>query len=199
MPEAAGEYRPPQPATSEIEIGAGERKIFLKQGNIADFEGEAFFLLNHSDTEFPSAGPVYDAIAEKDEALKNQGITGQSISRLVLDAAGQINGAVLTPEENVLNGNVYNKATFPSQPYAITDVDVSNAGWPNLRKIMFGNIGPRGKGVLVRIMHPVETQVHTLMEEVTTLLTNMRDTVEKDGIKSVAMPVLTGNCAPAHR
>lgn len=180
----------------EIEVGES-RKVRVIEGSIAEGEEESIFLLNLEDDEFPAPGPVFETLLDKDDNLKKEGVKGDSIDALVLKTAQNIKGAKIVEEKDSLSGKKYEKAFFPSSPYAINEIDVTSANWPGLRKLFFGNIGSEDEGVLVRVWQPIAEQVPKIKQEITTLLENLFNEVKKKGIKSVAMPILTGNRAPS--
>lgn len=180
----------------EIRLSEG-RKLELREGNIADTEEESLFVLNLSDTEFPEPGPVFGAIYKKDEELKEKdGRQGKKVWDIMKETAPKIPNAVVSKVKDDLSGLEYKKATFPSSPYQIMELDITEANWPHLKKIYFGNIGPSGEGILVNVWRPTVAQEPKLREELTILLNNLLNKVEVDPtVLSVAMPVLTGNRA----
>lgn len=179
------------------EFRIGGRVLTLQEGNIGSFDGEAFFLLNLKDDRFPAPGPVYESILERDEAFKREGRGGKEIYDLVLEHSRAIPGASLKREEDSLTGEVFVRALFQSRPYQTLVVDVTPANWTHLRRIIFGNIGPDGEGILVHIWHPIAPQIPKLRSELISLLNNAFDTVQVTNTQSVAMPILTGNREPA--
>ena len=186
-----------QSSSNQFEIKSGQRNISIKEGNIADCSEYAVFILNLEDTEFPAPGPVFGAIIDKDEKLEGKSDRSNNIYDLVLEAAKTIPNSQLVNDQDSLTGEKFKKAIFPSRPYTVTSVDVASAGWPRLKTILFGNIGTKNDGILVRIWQPTEAQISKLKEELRTLFTNLYTRLEAEKIQSVAMQILTGHRAPA--
>lgn len=181
-----------------FEIEAGEsKKVKIIEGSIADSQEESIFFLNLEDNEFPAPGPVFEKLLDKDAELKENNSSGDTINELVLKAAKNIQGANMVEVEDEISETKYEKAVFTPKPYAITEVDVVSANWPKLRTLFFGNIGSDEEGILVRIWKPTVEQTPKLKQELTTLLENLFEELKEKGIKSVAMPVLTGHRAPS--
>lgn len=186
-----------QTSSNQFEIKSGQRNITIKEGNIADCSDDAVFMLNLEDNEFPAPGPVFGAIIDKDEELEGNSGRSNNIYDLVLEAAKKVPNSKLVDDQDSLTGEKFKKAIFPSRPHAVTSVDVASAGWSNLKTILFGNIGAKNDGILVRIWQPTETQVPKLKKELRTLFSNLFAKLETEKIQSVAMPILTGHRAPA--
>jgi hypothetical protein len=196
FPGADSSEQAKKPRAFEV-ILSGGHKLEVREESIADSKDDAMFFLNLSDTEFPEPGPVVGKIYEKDEELKEEGkFQGKKIWDLMKEKVFEIPNVTVTKERDELSGLEYSKATFPSRPYEVMNINVTEANWPHLRNLYFGNIGPDGKGVLVKIWQPIPEQEPKLREELTTLLSNLIDKLENNSdVKSVAMPVLTGNRA----
>jgi|GEM_PF-6328272 len=181
-----------------FEIEAGEsKKVKVIEGSIADSQEESIFFLNLETNEFPAPGPVFEKLLDKDSELKENNGSGDTINELVLNAAKNIKGANMIEVEDDFSGTKYEKAVFDPKPYAVTEVDVSSANWPKLRTLFFGNIGSDEEGVLVRIWKPTDEQTLKLKQELKLLFDNLFEELKNKGIKSVAMPILTGNRAPS--
>lgn len=169
--------------------------LVLRKGSISEHTGDAIFFLNLSPTIFPEPGPVVGAIYDKDaEIVKPSG--SPTIFEIMQRSLPLLKNSKITKKRDSFSGLEYLAEEFKRpEPYTVYTINVERAGWPNLKYLIFGNIGNASDGVLVYVWQPLEGQQSKLYEELDMLIKGALKQSSAFGVQDLAMPILTGDRA----
>ena len=171
-------------------------ELILRKGSIADHQGDAIFLLNSSSTDFPPMGGTLNSLYVKDEDSIVKPANSLSIWDIIQEYVKTgISDSQIIQKESGTEDLKYCVAEFNNpRPYNVYAVDVTKARWPNLKYLIFGNIGNENEGVLGKIYYPYSKQhISRLEDEIDTLLKGTMEKSKEMGFQDLAMPVLTGD------
>ena len=200
--------------TKVYEISANKKLILIK-GDIAEHKGDAIFFLNLSSTWFPASGPVVGAIYDKDlEIKKSKKMVSIlkamqkyapfikklkrtiSIWEAIQAYVPKIKDAKIKKGYDKWDAIKYIAAEFNKpRPYEVYSIDIRKARWPNLKHLIFGNVGNENEGVLFHRWKPIESQQPILYGEIDLLIKRALQEAYILHIQNLAMPILTGNRA----